>query len=222
MTDNPRSSGFSSIHPRSVAVTGSGTAEASPDLLTLTVGVECRRPAVDAAYREAARASSAITGVLRQQGIADSDITTSGLNIRAEVSWQEGRGQLISGYLASSMLSVRLRDLAASSGLIAAAVAAGGDDVRLNGVELGFADPAAVEARAREAAWNDALTRAEHFAALAGSRLGKTLSVTQQFPAAPPLPLAGLQRAVASEPLTVETGSAGVTAAVGVVWELLD
>ena len=212
MTDNPRS----------ISVSGTGTAEAAPDLLTLAIGVECRRAGVDAAYRDAAGASSAITDVLREHGVRDSDITTSGLNVRAEVSWQEGRGQLVSGYLASTTLSVRLRDLTASGGLIAAAVAAGGDDVRLNGLELGFADPAGVEARAREAAWNDARTRAGHFAALAGARLGKVLSVAQQSAATPPVPLGGLQRAVASEPLTVEAGGASVTSAVGVVWELLD
>ncbi|WP_346959752.1 SIMPL domain-containing protein [uncultured Arthrobacter sp.] len=209
-------------HPRSIAVSGSGTAEAAPDLLTLSIGVECRRAGVEAAYGDAARASSAVTEVLRGHGVANADITTSGLNIRAEVSWQEGRGQLVSGYLASSTLRVRLRDLAASSGLIAVAVAAGGDDVRLNGLELGFADPGAVEAAAREAAWNDARGTAEHFASLAGARLGKALSVTRRPGSAAPIPLAGMQRAVASEPLTVEAGSSSVSADVDVVWELLD
>ena len=209
-------------NPRSIAVTGSGTAEAAPDLLTLAIGVECRRPGVEAAYGDAALAASAITAVLRRHGVPDADITTSGLNVRAEVSWQEGRGQLVSGYLASSMLSVRLRELAAASALIAAAVAAGGDDVRLNGLELGFADPSAVEVRAREAAWNDARTAAEHFAALAGARLGRTLSVTQQSGTASPIPLAKMQRVAASEPLTVEAGGSSVTATVDVVWELLD
>lgn len=207
---------------RSIAVTGAGIAEAVPDLLTLSIGVECRRPAVDAAYQDAARAAAAVTGILRDHGVADADITTAGMNVRAEVSWQEGRGQLVTGYLASSVLSVRLRDVAASAGLIAPAVAAGGDDVRLNGLELGFANSGDVEARAREAAWNDARVRAGHFAALAGARLGKVLSVAQHSAAAPPLPLAGLQRAVASEPLGVEAGSASVSTAVDVVWELLD
>ncbi|MDQ0756885.1 SIMPL domain-containing protein [Arthrobacter sp. B3I4] len=209
--------------PRTVSVTGSGTAEAAPDLLTLSIGVECRRADVATAYRDAAGASSAITAVLRGHGVANPDITTSGLNLRAEVSWQEGRGQLVSGYLASTMLSVRLRDISDSAGIISAAVAAGGDEVRLNGLQLGFADAEDVEARAREAAWNDARTRAEHFAALAGARLGKVLSAAQHSSAAPPLPLAGgLQRAAASEPLAVEAGSASVTTALDVVWELLD
>jgi len=208
--------------PRSISVTGSGSAESAPDLLTLSVGVECRRPGAEAAYQDAARASSAITAALRERGVADADITTAGLNVRAEVSWPEGGGQLVTGYLASSTLSVRLRDLGASGAVIAATVTAGGDDVRLNGLELGFADPAAVHARARETAWLEARTAAGQIAALAGARLGSVLSVTEQSGTAGAIPLAGIQRAVAAAPLTVEAGSTSITAAVGVVWELLD
>ncbi|HSN36542.1 MAG TPA: SIMPL domain-containing protein [Arthrobacter sp.] len=207
--------------PRTISVTGSGNAEAAPDLLTLSIGVECRQEDVGAAYGEAGQVSTAITSELRQHGVADPDITTSGLNVRAEVNWQEGRGQIVSGYLASSVLSVRLRDLGRSSEVIAAAVAAGGNAVRLNGLELGFADPAAVTARAREAAWQDALTTAGHFASLAGASLGKVVSLTQQTGYPAPIPVAKMQRAAAVESLTVEAGESSVSATVNVVWELL-
>lgn len=207
--------------PRTISVTGTGSAEAAPDLLTLSIGVECRRETVAAAYGDAGKVSAAITAVLRGHGVVSADITTSGLNVRAEVNWQEGRGQAVSGYLASSLLSVRIRELAGSSEIIAAAVTAGGNDVRLNGLELGFADPSAVAARAREAAWNDALTTAQHFASLAGARLGKVVSVTQQSGLQAPIPVAKMQRAVAAESLTVEAGESSITATLGVVWELV-
>ncbi len=206
--------------PRTISVTGSGSAEAEPDLLTLSIGVECRREGVGAAYGDAGRVLAAITDALRSHGVADPDITTSGLNVRAEVNWQEGRGQVVAGYLASSVLSVRLRELGTSSAVIAAAVSAGGNDVRLNGLELGFADPAGVYARAREAAWLDARTTAGHFASLAGTSLGKVISLTQQSGHAAPFPAAAMQRAAAVESLTVEAGESSVTATVGVVWEL--
>jgi uncharacterized protein YggE len=207
--------------PRTISVTGSGSAEAAPDLLTLSIGVECRREDVGAAYGEAGRVSSAITAALRRHGVANPDITTSGLNVRAEVNWQEGRGQVVSGYLASTVLSVRIRELGTSSEVIAAAVAAGGNDVRLNGLELGFAEPAAVAARAREAAWQDALTAAGHFASLAGATLGKVVALVQQPGHPAPIPVAKMQRAAAVESLTVEAGESSVSATVGVVWELL-
>jgi uncharacterized protein YggE len=207
--------------PRTISVTGSGSAEAAPDLLTLSIGVECRQEDVGAAYGEAGRVSAAITAALREYGVANPDITTSGLNVRAEVNWQEGRGQVVSGYLASSMLSVRLRELGKSSDVIAAAVAAGGNAVRLNGLELGFADPAGVTAAAREAAWQDALTTAGHFASLAGASLGKVVTLTQQTGYPAPIPVAKMQRAAAVESLTVEAGESSVSATVNVVWELL-
>lgn len=207
--------------PRTISVTGSGSAEAAPDLLTLSIGVECRRDNVSAAYGDAGRTSAAITAALRDQGVEGHDITTSGLNVRAELNWQEGRGQTVSGYLAACMLSVRIRALASSAGILAAAVAAGGDDVRLNGLELGFADPAAVTARAREAAWADALTTAGHFASLAGASLGKVVSLAQQSGYPAPIPVAKIQRAAAVESLTVEAGESSVSATVEVVWELL-
>ena len=132
MTDNPRS----------ISVTGTGSAEAAPDLLTLSIGVECRRENVAEAYGDA---GNAVGRHHRRRSGSTAwtapDMSTSGLNVRAEVNWQEGRGQTVTGYLASSMLTVRIRELSGSSEIIAAAVAAGGDAVRLNGLSLGFADP---------------------------------------------------------------------------------
>lgn len=205
---------------RTVTVSGSGTAEAAPDLLTVSIGVECRRDDVGAAYAAAGRAAAAISAVLREHGVPDPDITTSGLNVRAEVVWKEGQGQMVTGYVASSVLAVRLRDVPGSSDVIAGAVAAGGNDVRLNGLELGFADPAAVTAQAREAAWQDALAAARQFALLAGAELGPVVSVTQQPGPPGPIPVAKMQRAMAADSVGIEAGQSSVSATVGVVWEL--
>jgi uncharacterized protein YggE len=207
---------------RTITVTGTGTAEARPDLLTISVGVECRRENVGAAYAEAGNASAAVSGALRHHGVANADIRTSGLNVRADLVWREGEGQRVAAYIASSVLTVRLRDVAAASAAISAVVDAGGNDVRLNGLDLGFSDEAAVKARAREAAWQDAHASAEQFASLASARLGAVVSVTEHSDAQGPVPLARIQRAVSTEALSVEAGQTSVGAAVNVVWELLD
>jgi uncharacterized protein YggE len=205
---------------RTITVTGSGTAEAAPDLLTVSIGVECRREDVGAAYAAAGRASAAISAALREHGVGDPDISTSGLNVRADVVWKEGEGQTVAGYMASSTLAVRLRDVSGASEVIAKAVGAGGNDVRLNGLDLGFADPAAVTAQAREAAWQDALATARQFATLAGAELGPVVSVTQH-PAGPgPIPVAKMQRAMVADSVGIEAGQSSVPATVGVVWEL--
>ncbi|MET4146988.1 SIMPL domain-containing protein [Arthrobacter sp. UYCo732] len=205
---------------RTITVTGTGTAEAPPDLLTISVGVECRRAGVGAAYADAGTASAAVSGALRQHGVADADIRTSGLNVRPELVWRDGEGQHVAGYVASRLLTVRVRQVAAASAVIAAVVDAGGDDVRLNGLELGFADESAVLAQARDAAWQDAVAAAEQLASLASARLGAVVSVADQPLFSGPVPLAKIQRAVATEAISVEAGHASVGASVTVVWEL--
>lgn len=211
-----------STSTRTVTVTGTGSAEAPPDLLTVSVGVECRRDSVGAAYADAGTASAAVTRALRQHGAADADIRTSGLNVRPELVWRDGEGQRVAGYVASSVLTVRLRDVPAASAVIAAVVDAGGDDVRLNGLDLGFADESAVAAQARTAAWQDAAAAAEQFASLASARLGAVVSVTEHAAGPGPIPVARMQRAAATETISVEAGHASVGATVTVVWELQD
>lgn len=206
---------------RTITVTGTGAAEAPPDLLTISVGVECRRASVGSAYAQAGAASAAVSAALRQHGVADADIRTSGLNVRPELIWREGEGQQVAGYVASSMLTVRVRRVAAASAMIAAVVDAGGDDVRLNGLELGFADESAVLVRAREAAWRDAAAAAEQFAALASARLGPVVSVLEHPLSPGPVPVARLERAAATDAMGVQAGHASLSASVTVVWELL-
>ena len=205
---------------RTITVTGTGTAEAAPDLLTISVGVECRRASVGAAYADAGTASAAVSGALRQHGVADADIRTSGLNVRPELVWRDGEGQQVAGYVASSMLTVRVRQMPAASTVIAAVVEAAGDDVRLNGLELGFADESAVMARARAAAWQDAAAAAEQFASLASARLGAVVSVAEHPVSSGPVPVAKMERAVATDAISVEAGHASLEASVTVVWEL--
>ncbi|MFD0047066.1 SIMPL domain-containing protein [Pseudarthrobacter scleromae] len=207
--------------PGTVRVSGAGSAEAAPDLAVVSIGVECRADSVGHAYARAGAGSDAVTASFRRHGVADSDIRTSGLNVRAELAWREGEGQRVTGYVAASTLTVKLRDLGSASAAISEAVDAGGNDVRLNGVELTFSDDAAVRARAREAAWLDALSTATQYAQLASARLGRVLSIAEDGPARGPVPLPRMQRAAAVESLSVEAGDSVVDAAVSVEWELL-
>src|SRR4029450_269169 len=56
---------------------------------------------------------------------------------------------------------------------------------RVHGLELVVGDPAAVAAAAREAAWRDAVARAEQYARLAGAALGPVLEVKEAPPPPP-------------------------------------
>jgi uncharacterized protein YggE len=204
-----------------VTVTGTGWAEAQPDLVTVSVAVECRAPSVDDAYAAAGRSLAAVTTALRHRGIAPADLRTNGLSVRAELAWRDGEGQKLVGYVAGGSLAVRLRDVDNASAAISDAIGPGGDDVRLDSLQLVLSDDSAVRAQAREAAWQDALRAAVQFASLASATLGRVLSVTDQRSVPGPVPVAGLQRASAVEGAAIEPGRNRVEAGVTVTWELL-
>jgi uncharacterized protein YggE len=206
---------------RTITVTGEGTAEAVPDLLTLTLAVEVRRDAAGAAYDDAGEVASAVTDALRGNGVAEHDLRTSGLNLRAELVWAENQAQKVAGYVASTTLIARVSPPSGAHVAISAAVAAGGDSLRINGIEQGFTDSSAVAARAQEAAWREAEAKASRFAALAGARLGHVLSIDQRPEHGSPMPMSGdMKRAFASESMPIESGSVAVSTSVVVQWEL--
>ena len=206
---------------RTITVTGSGSAAAVPDLVTLTLGVETRRETAAKAYDDAGKSASAVAAGLRSAGVADADLRTSGLNLRADLVWVEGQGQKVTAYVASTTLHVGIRSHGDAPAAIAAAVAAGGDDIRINGMEQGHADPSRVTGQAQEAAWHDAVARAEQYATLASARLGSVVSISQQPAKSGPIPLGGMVRASYAEALPVEAGESVVSVSVTVEWELI-
>ncbi|NEW58977.1 SIMPL domain-containing protein, partial [Nocardia cyriacigeorgica] len=176
-----------------VTTFGHGTARATPDLMRVTITVESRASKVALAYGRAGERVAAVTDSLRSDGVASADIATSGLSARTETVWVEGGGNKITGYLASTSLTVALREIgeAADPGpatVIAHCVDAGGDDVRLGGLELTFADQDTLLATARDAAWADAKAKAQQYSDRAERGLGPVVEITENTSAPIPLP----------------------------------
>ncbi|GAA5106887.1 SIMPL domain-containing protein [Nocardia iowensis] len=213
-----------------VTVFGNGTARATPDLMRVTISVECRASKVALAYSKAGERVAAVTRSLRSDGVAGSDIATSGLSVHTETVWTEGQGNRITGYLASTSLTVALRDIGddADPGpatIIANAVEAGGDDVRLGGLNLTFADQESLLVEARDAAWQNAVVKAEQYARRAGRSLGAVLEITENTSAAPP-PVPRMKAmsvsmdAYGAAPVPVELGESEISAVIRVTWQL--
>ncbi|MCW1248840.1 SIMPL domain-containing protein [Acaricomes phytoseiuli] len=204
---------------QTVTVTGRGSAAAAPDELTVNISIEVNRPALTTAYQDASRSMHSVQQALRDTAPA-ANSSTSGLSLRSETVWQEGRGSTVTGYSCSSTLTVRMPFQDDAQQAIAAIVAAGGDDVRVHGLTPDIADRSEVAERARKAAWDDAARQAGHFAELAGLQLGSVLRIAEGQDALPPAPAL---RQVAYAPESVmplEAGENIVSASVTVTWQL--
>jgi len=201
-----------------VTVAGTGAATAVPDTALLQLGVETRGSTPAEALDACRLALDRVLAALDAEGVEPARRTTGGLELHEDwESRQPGQGPV--RYLAGARLTVRLARPAQAGQVAAAAVAAGGDAARVHGLGFVVGDPAAVAAAAREAAWRDAVARAEQYARLAGAALGPVLEVKE----APPPPDARPMRLLAAEarpgPAT-EPGETTVWAAVTVTWAL--
>ncbi|WP_043653954.1 SIMPL domain-containing protein [Nocardia thailandica] len=207
-----------------ITVYGHGAVRATPDLVRITLSVESRAAGVAAAYSRAGERVSSVLHALRRAGVADTDIATSGLSVRTETVYTDRGTHEITGYLATTALTVSLRESTDPAGTIAAAVAAGGDDVRLGGLDRVLSEAGAALVRARDAAYDDARVKAEQYATRAHARLGAVLDITEHPGGMPtPFPRAAeiaAPMAFAAASVPVELGDTEITADVRVTWAL--
>lgn len=201
---------------------GRGRAEGVPDLCRATLVATALAASVASALDESERAARRIRTALAAGGLQPQDAATSGVSLRAEEDYSGPQGPRLLGYRAEHTLEVALRDLAAAGRLLGDAVAAGGDAVRLQGVVFTVEEDADLRARARAAAWADALRAGEQLAALTGATLGRVLSVAEGTGRGEPQPrMMGTPVGMAaSAEIGLEPGAVGVETQLAVVWEL--
>ncbi|MCU1470983.1 MAG: hypothetical protein JWQ39_2132 [Glaciihabitans sp.] len=227
----------SAIDTGTITTFGAGSAGGTPDLMRVTMSIETKADTVATAYAGAGERADALIGSLRGDGVPGRDISTSGLSVRTETVWTEGNREQIVGYVASTSLTVTLREIATPSGadkgnanggpaaIIAHAVDAGGDDVRLGGLTLTVSDPESLLTRARDAAWDHALDKAQQYAARAGRALGPVLEITENtFGPSTPMPRIAFAAAKSdmggAPPIPMELGESELSATIRVTWLL--
>lgn len=208
---------------QSITVTGHGSAAATPDRFTITIGIEAAHAAVRDAYAQAGTAMGAVHEVLKSRGVDPNTISSSSLDVRADTRWQEGVGTIVTGYTVSSTLSVTLKYGADAENIIAAVVDTGNNTIRLNGMTPVVSDPAPAQEAARSAAWADALAAAEHYARLTGRALGNVRELAE-VPAGQggPRPMmARAAMAMDSAAMPIAPGQSEVNISVHVTWDLI-
>ncbi len=168
-------------------VNGVGTVSAPPDLVELDLGVSATAETVSEARESAATAMTAIVGYLTGSGIEEKDIRTRHFSIHPQYDWQEiirpGGGRInervLTGYQVTNTAIVLVRDMDRASELLDGAVEAGGDVVRVNGINFTIEDTTGLARQAREKAVADAMAKAAQLAAHSGVTLGRLVLLSE-------------------------------------------
>lgn len=197
-----------------ITVSGVGEATGAPDMVEVDVGVSVLADSVQRATQTAAEKAQAVTSALTTGGVAAEDMGTTEFSIRPEYDYS-GNKQKLMGYRLSNTVRAKLRDIAATGSILDSLASAGGDETRVNGLNFGVADETALQGKAREAAWNDAVAKATQLAGLAGKTLGSATSIIETVtPPVMPIRLmaaADMGAERAATPIQPGTSSVAVT-----------
>lgn len=201
----------------SIEVSGVGLASAVPDLVRLDVSVRCDAADLAGALADAGARAGALGEAARDHGLEPRDVQTTGAGVRPR---HDREGLDIVGYSAHQGLRLAVRDPERVGALVEAFTGVAGNALSVERISLEVSDPEPLRAQARRAAFEDALAKAEQYAALASRTLGKVTALTDvvQGGAQPRYELLAA-RAGSAGALPVEPGENTVTATVVVRWD---
>jgi uncharacterized protein len=210
--------------PRTLVMTGTGRTVGVPDEVVFTVSVGLVRPTLRTALADADATMNRVLASLDRVGVRRSDVQTTGLGMNAVYDYHPYSPPTLRGYRVSHRAEVLVRDLAVGGKAVTAAVAAGGDAVRVGGIGLRVADTNALLARSRAGAVKDATAKAQQYADATGQTLGSVLSLREVHASSPTasrqlsFPRAALDGLHA--PLPIRAGKDKLAVTVRIVWQL--
>jgi uncharacterized protein YggE len=210
-------SGCGSGAPR-ITVVANGQASATPDTLTITIGVSVSDPTASAALSDANQQAATLTNSLKSSGVTPADIQSTNFSINPMVNVSG----TITGYQVENTLLVTLHNLAGAGQAIDAAAASVGNAVRINGLSFSVSDSGNVDGRARADAVETAAAHARAMTAASGESLGGICSISDSTTSPVPYYAAGTPNAASSALATVplEPGSQQADAQVTVVYAI--
>jgi uncharacterized protein YggE len=172
---------------RTISVSGTGTAEATPDEVHVRLGVSATADTATAAREQVASNASSVRSALANLGVGDEQVRTAGYDLHQRpaerVRTTSENPELV--YHASHTLRVELTDVDGAGAVIDAAVDNGASGV--TGVQFTLADATRqrLQRDALRAAMDDAETAAATLASSAGLALGDASSISTVDPGVP-------------------------------------
>ncbi|SCB51909.1 SIMPL domain-containing protein [Rhizobium lusitanum] len=212
-------------HEAVITVTGEGHAAVAPDMAVVTLAVVQQAKVAQDALDLNNKAMGAVLATLKDIGIAERDLQTSGFSIQPQYTYpndKDGRAQppVLNGYQVTNGLTVRVRDLSKLGALLDQAIKLGinqGGDIQFTNDK-----PDAALEEARKKAVADAAAKAKTLTDAAGVKLGRVIAIHEGGIAAPPQPY--MRQAMAAAPMDkavpVATGENEYNASVSITYAI--
>ena len=205
---------------RYVTVSAQGSVKVVPD----AVRINATATAVAASSKEAlattAKTASAVRAALKSAKIDSKDISTQSVTVYPEYKYNTDGSSTLVGYRGSQSFTIIVRAADTAGSVVDALVAAGGDNLQINGATPFILDSTKSLEAARAAAVKSAKAKALSYAKLLGVKLGKVNYLVENSAPANYTPVMATAKSEA-DATVIDLGLQEVSISVSVQWALL-
>lgn len=201
--------------PGSLEVTGTAIVTGAPDMAHISLGVETQDTSADTAAQENANRMDRVFAVLKDLGLTDKDITTSGYNIYSSnqvINRGTDEEATITTYRVQNRVNITTKNLDSVGEIVDAAVKAGANQV--HGIRFDIEDKQTMQLQALENAVQQGISKAEAMAEAAGLTLGGIASLNENYSSHAPMVSTMAFRADTEASTTINPGDVEVSATV--------
>lgn len=191
-----------------------------PDIAHLSTGVVTQAADANAAMRANAEQMTRVVKAIRDAGIAERDIRTSGVNLNPQYRYGENQPPAITGYEARNTVEITVRDIGELGAIMDALVAVGANQI--HGPSFEVDDKEGAYDEARRDAIEKARARAAMYAQTLGMQVRRIVSISEGSGGArPPMPMMAMARMDKAEASTpISPGESTLSVNLDVVFEL--
>jgi uncharacterized protein YggE len=204
---------------RYITVSAQGAVKVVPD----AVRINATATAVAASSKEAlaatAKTATAVRAALKTAKIDSKDVATQSVTVYPEYKYTADGGSTLTGYRGSQSFTITVRAADTAGALVDSLVAAGGDNLQINGATPFVLDSTKSLEAARAAAVKSAKSKAASYAKLMGEKLGRVNYLVENSAPTNYTPVMALAKAE-SDATVIDLGQQDVTISVTVQWSL--
>jgi len=164
-----------------VSVSGTGTVQAPPDMIQMTVSFSHVAPTTKIAKKEVEDRMQQIFKILHDENVDEKHIKTVSLRYNIETGYRNGRWVTI-GQRAEQTISVKITDIMNKPERFPALLdrITAIDRVEISNIQFDIENKAEFFRQSRELAYQKALDKANQYADLSKRRIGKVLTISEK------------------------------------------
>lgn len=164
---------------RTIAVNGTGSVTANPDVAYINIGVHTQDADPKTALSSNTTQVQDVIKAIKAIGVTDDEIQTSNFYVYPSTQYGPNGEMLDTIYMVDNTVYVTVKDLTKLGEMLETVVSSGANNI--NGITFDITDKEALASEAREKAVANAIAQAEDIAGAAGVELGELMYVNVYY-----------------------------------------